>query len=107
MRKSRGFASKLSMAAVIAVVAAALASGQTIRREREWNTKTWPDISLKLENPGKQSEAARAFAEHESAARLFFQQKRYEDAAREYQKCIELDSNAFHPYLGAGYSFYH
>src|SRR5438552_17349687 len=51
--------------------------------------KDWPgsDVSLTLQNKGKRTEAERKLTECKSDADSLFRQKRYEEAARGYQKC--------------------
>jgi len=70
--------------------------------------KVWspPDVSLTLQNDGKQSEVAREVNKHRSSAKSLYRKKRYEEAAREYQQCVDLNPEDFEASLGIGYCFY-
>jgi membrane protease YdiL (CAAX protease family)/Flp pilus assembly protein TadD len=93
---------------LIATFLVQLASAGPRPAKTKSQLKDWsgPDVSLKLQNQGKQTATGKALVECESAARSLFAQKKYDDALTEYQKCAELDPNDFDAYLGLGYTFY-
>jgi membrane protease YdiL (CAAX protease family) len=62
---------------------------------------------LTLQNDGKRSEVGRELDKHRSSARSLYQEKRFEEAAREYQQCVDLDPEDFEAALGIGYCFGH
>src|SRR5438132_7262156 len=69
--------------------------------------KDWkPDTPLRLQNEGKQSKLESELSAHKSSAQSLYREKRYEEAAREYQKCADLDPRDSESILGVGYSFY-
>lgn len=70
---------------------------------KEWSP---PDVSLALPNDGKQSEVGRELNKHRSSAKSLYREKRYEEAAREYQQCVGLDPEDFEATLGVGYCFH-
>jgi tetratricopeptide (TPR) repeat protein len=70
---------------------------------KDWNE---PNISLKLQNGGRQSDIERELSAHRSSARSLYRERRYEEAAREYQKCVDLDPTDLEANLGVGYCLY-
>jgi membrane protease YdiL (CAAX protease family)/Flp pilus assembly protein TadD len=70
---------------------------------KDWNE---PNISLKLQDGDKQSDTERELSAHRSSARSLYRERRYEEAAREYQKCVDLDPTDLEANLGVGYCLY-
>jgi membrane protease YdiL (CAAX protease family) len=80
------------------------ALGKALPRGSDWPSS---DATLKLETKGKQSAATKQLNDCKSAASSLFQKRQYEDARREYQKCLENNPGDFGASLGLGYSLYH
>ena len=76
------------------------------RLDKQSRVKDWsgPDISLSLQNQGKRTAAEKALAECKAGAGSMLREKRYNDAAREFQRCLEADQNDFQANLGLGLS---
>src|SRR5437868_3134304 len=75
---------------------------------KQSRAKDWPgpDVSIKLQNQGKQTAAGKALAECEGTARSLFVQKKYQDALRQYQQCVDLDPKDFQAQFGVGSTLY-
>jgi membrane protease YdiL (CAAX protease family) len=106
MRQEQCSAAPL-IAASIAISIVGVASGETPPGKNALDTNPEQYLqSLQLKHPQEYSVAAKSPNEHCSAANLLFYQKRFEDAAYEYQKCVLLEPANFDAHLWLAYSFY-
>jgi membrane protease YdiL (CAAX protease family) len=99
----RPFFAVILIGAIAVPLVSSHAAGERQSRVKDWSE---PDVSMKLENRGKESPTGRILREHETLANSLFSQKNYEEAAREYQKCVDLDPRDFRAHLFLGISFY-
>ena len=98
----------LLLAVIISAYASQISDASALPKEKQKTIKDWqPDVSLTIRNEGKETVEGRAVREHESVAFGLFQNKQYDDAAREFEKCVELDPRDFQAYLHLGYAYYY
>jgi hypothetical protein len=95
------------IAAIIAISIVGVASGETPPDKNALDTNPEQYLqSLQLKHPQEYSVAEKSPNQSCSAANSLFYQKRFEDAAYEYQKCVLLEPANFDAHLWLGYSFY-
>jgi membrane protease YdiL (CAAX protease family) len=95
----------LLLAVIISAYASQISDAAALPKEKQKTIKDWqPDVSLKLNTGGKESAVGHAIREHKATANALYHQQRYDDAAREYEKCVRLQPDDFDCHFWRGMS---